>query len=48
MNTEKLDALIDKISNHISKSLKCNDLIAIAETTKALAELITARASLNK
>ncbi len=44
MDTEKLDALIEEISNHISKSLKCNDLIAIAEITKALAELISARA----
>lgn len=48
MNIEKLDALIDEISNRVSKSLKCNDLIAIAEITKALAELIFARASLRK
>lgn len=44
MNTEKIDALIEEISNHISESLKCNDLIATAEITKALAKLVSARA----
>lgn len=48
MNIERIDTLIEEIANHISKSLNSGNLIPIVEMTKALAELISVRASLDK
>lgn len=44
MNIEKIDSLIEEISNRISEVLKSTDFIGVAEMTKALAELMSARA----
>ncbi len=44
MNIEKIDTLIEEMSDRISEVLKGNDFIGVAELTKALAELVSARA----
>ena len=44
MNIERIDGLIEETANRISEVLKSTDFIGVAEMTKALAELMSARA----
>lgn len=45
MNIERIDTLIEEISDRISEVLKISDFNGVAELIKALAELVSARAS---
>lgn len=47
MKISDIDNLISEISKRISDDLKCAQIEDVAEMTRALAELLSARAGLN-
>lgn len=44
---EAVDRLIETLCNHIKENIKKDTIEEISEMTKALAELLSARAALN-